>query len=97
MPKNLKFIEPTRLYTAFFILVAILLIIFFHHPLLLWAVLGIAFIIGFYESYKLYNKNNSKPPIPVLCAYNMVKCLSFGISAWCFLHFGAFGSIPKLY
>ncbi|WP_301006040.1 MULTISPECIES: phosphatidate cytidylyltransferase [Helicobacter] len=73
MPKNLKFIEPTRLYTAFFILVAILLIIFFHHPLLLWAVLGIAFIIGFYESYKLYNKIT---PSPLFLSFALIIWLS---------------------
>lgn len=56
MLKNSKFIEPARLYTAFFMLIALILVIIFHHPLLLWAVLGIAFIIGFYEAYKLYNQ-----------------------------------------
>lgn len=56
MFKNLKFIEPARLYTALIMLIVIVLIILFHHPLLLWIVLGVAFIIGFYEAYKLYNK-----------------------------------------
>lgn len=56
MLKNSKLIEPARLYTAGLILLAILLVVLFHHPLLLWAVLGVTFIIGFYEAYKLYNK-----------------------------------------
>lgn len=56
MLKNSKFIEPARLYTALFMLLALVLVLVFHHPLLLWAVLGIAFIIGFYEAYKLYNQ-----------------------------------------
>lgn len=44
MSKNLKFIEPARLYTALIMLIAIVLIILFHHPLLLWIVLGVVLL-----------------------------------------------------
>ncbi|WP_297813413.1 phosphatidate cytidylyltransferase [uncultured Helicobacter sp.] len=71
MLKNLKLIEPIRLYTAMVMLIAIVLIVLFHHPLLLWAVLGVAFIIGFYESYKLYNQTTPRPLF-----------LSFAILIW---------------
>ena len=58
MLNNLKSIETNRLYTAFFMLIAIILIVIFHSPSLLWSVLVIAYIIAFYESYKLYNQKN---------------------------------------
>lgn len=60
MLNQLKTIEPKRLYTAFFMLIAVVLIIFFHNPFLLWSVLGIAYIVAFYEAYKLYNKETPK-------------------------------------
>ena len=55
MLENFK-IEPNRIYTALFMLVAVILIIIFHTPFLMWSVFGIAFLIGFYEAFKLYNK-----------------------------------------
>ncbi|TLD85711.1 phosphatidate cytidylyltransferase [Helicobacter sp. MIT 05-5294] len=76
MLKNSKLIEPARLWTAIFMLVAILLIIVFHHPLLMWAVLGVAFMIGFYESYKLYNQTT---PSSTFLAFALLIWLSLYI------------------
>ena len=45
MLENFK-IEPNRIYTALFMLVAVILIIIFHTPFLMWSVFGIAFLIG---------------------------------------------------
>lgn len=67
MLNNLKSIETNRLYTAFFMLIAIILIVIFHSPSLLWSVLGIAYIIAFYESYKLYNQKNPSWIFLLLC------------------------------
>lgn len=55
MLNNIKVLEPKRIYTAIAMLIAIILIVIFHSPFLLWSILGIAFLIGFYESHKLYN------------------------------------------
>ncbi|TLD84482.1 CDP-archaeol synthase [Helicobacter sp. MIT 11-5569] len=56
MLNNIKLLEPRRIYTALVMLVAVILIVIFHSPILLWSVLGVAFFIGFYEAFKLYNK-----------------------------------------
>ncbi|MBX7490532.1 phosphatidate cytidylyltransferase [Helicobacter turcicus] len=60
MLDNIKVLEPSRIYTALVMLIAVILIVIFHSPFLLWSVLGIAFLIGFYEAYKLYNTTPSK-------------------------------------
>ncbi|MCI5969312.1 phosphatidate cytidylyltransferase [Helicobacter sp.] len=64
----IKALESKRIYTALVMLVAIVLIVIFHSPFLLWSVLGIAFLIGFYESYKLYNtpKDSTQSNTPKL-------------------------------
>ncbi|WP_299545971.1 phosphatidate cytidylyltransferase [uncultured Helicobacter sp.] len=66
MLNNIKTLEPRRIYTALVMLVAIVLIVIFHSPLLLWGVLGVAFLIGFYESYKLYNTKQEQSNTPKL-------------------------------
>lgn len=54
MLEKIKTLEPTRFYTAILMLIFILLVIVFHNLMLIWMILGIALIIGFYEAYKLY-------------------------------------------
>ncbi len=76
MLKNIKSLEPRRFYTAFFMLVAVVLIVIFHTPFLLWLTLGCAFIIGFYEAYKLYNKTT--PPLSLT---------TLAILSWCGVYF----------
>lgn len=59
-------LEPKRIYTAVAMLVAIILIVVFHSPIVLWIILGITFLIGFYEAYKLYNTDNPPNTPPVI-------------------------------
>ncbi|WDL74655.1 phosphatidate cytidylyltransferase [Helicobacter winghamensis] len=68
MLNNIKVLEPRRIYTALIMLIAIVIIVIFHSPILLWSVLGVAFLIGFYESCKLYNasKDSSQSNTPKL-------------------------------
>ncbi|CAM2772078.1 phosphatidate cytidylyltransferase [Helicobacter burdigaliensis] len=54
MLDKIKTLEPTRLYTAILMLIFVVLMIVFHSLMLIWGILGIALIVGFYESYKLY-------------------------------------------
>lgn len=51
--------EPTKIYTALFMLVITIIVLFFHSPFLIFSVLGILFIIGFIEAYKLYVKQTA--------------------------------------
>ncbi len=61
MLENIKSLEPKRIYTASFMLVFVILAVIFHSPLLVWSILGIAFLIGFYEAFKLYNQTTPHP------------------------------------
>ncbi len=67
MLNQLKTIEPKRLYTAFCMLIAVILIVLFHNALLLWSVLGVAYILAFYETYKLYNQSTPQWYFLALC------------------------------
>ena len=51
--------EPTKIYTALFMLVVTIIVLFFHNPFLLFSVFGILFIIGFAEAYRLYVKKTA--------------------------------------
>lgn len=66
-------ISSSRLYTAIAMLLAIVMIILFHQPLLIWSVLGIAYMIGFYEAFKLYCKT---PPTAIFFTF------ALGIWIW---------------
>ena len=71
-----KIISPARLYTAIVMLLVVILLLIFHSPFLLWAVLGVAYLIGFYESYKLYNKQKA----PILF-------IAFAVFSWLWIYY----------
>ena len=76
MLKVPKIISPARLYTAILMLIAVIFLLIFHSPLLLWFVLGIAYVIGFCEAYRLYNKQKA----PLLF-------IAFALFSWLWLYF----------
>ncbi|MGP1579782.1 MAG: phosphatidate cytidylyltransferase [Wolinella sp.] len=52
--EKLKSIEPARLYTAGVLVFVLLLVLLAHTFFIIWAFLGIFYIIAFYEAMKLY-------------------------------------------
>ena len=53
-----KEIDMKRIYTAICMLVVVVFIVIFNNPALIWGVLGVAYGISHYESYRLYHKKS---------------------------------------